>query len=63
VTTANDIAGELSHGVEDAKTMTEAITRLLRSARAEQAGDIEATNVHVVALSQLGPEGLALALE
>ena len=62
VTTANDIAGELSHGVEDAKTMTEAITRLLRSARAEQAGDIEATNVHVVALSQLGPEGLAPAL-
>jgi hypothetical protein len=60
VTTANDIAGELSHGVEDAKTMTEAITRLLRSARAEQAGDIEATNVHVVAVNQLGSEGLAL---
>lgn len=40
---ANEMIGELNTGVGEAREMADGLKRLLRSARAEQAGDVEFT--------------------
>jgi uncharacterized protein YoxC len=60
VATANELASELNVGVEEVRDMAGAIKRLLRSARAEHAVDVETSSEQVAAVNQLGSEGLAL---
>lgn len=57
---AEEMVRELSDGVGEVRGLAEGIKRLLRSARAEQAGDIEFGGDSVGAPNQLGPEGMAL---
>jgi uncharacterized protein YoxC len=60
VATANDMAGELNAGIVEVREMADAVNRLLRSARAEHAVEVETSSEQVVAVNQLGAEGLAL---
>jgi hypothetical protein len=57
---ADEMVRELSAGVGEVRDLADGIKRLLRSARAEQAGDIEFGGDSVGASNQLGPEGMAL---
>jgi hypothetical protein len=57
---ASEMASELTAGVGEARGLADSIKGLLRSARAEQAGDVEFSGDSVGASSQLGPEGIML---
>lgn len=57
---ADEMVRELSAGVGEARDLADGIKGLLRSARAEQAGDVEFGGDSVGASNQLGPEGMAL---
>ncbi|MBK7829349.1 hypothetical protein [Nannocystis sp.] len=59
-TLADEMVRDLSTGVGEARGLADGIKGLLRSARAEQAGDIDFGEDSVTASNQLGPEGMAL---
>lgn len=59
-TLADEMVRELGAGVGEARGLADGIKGVLRSTRAEQAGDIDFGEDSVAASNQLGPEGMAL---